>query len=124
MSLVSYSFTQPYFEYIEGLAYNVIPGTVTLTFDSSASTDPADYRVRAIGGILDSDFDIGFTVLQPNPTLAVSGLTATLTVPVTMDSNCYMSFYYQGSILNFQIRANEDTTYETPAIFEGLPYLN
>lgn len=123
MSLVSYSFTQPYFLYIELEAYNVIPATVTLNFSSAASTNPADYAALAIGGILDSDLPLGFTMLQPNPTLSVSGSTAILTMPITMDSNCYMFFYYQGLELNFKLRANQDTTYETPAIFEGLPLL-
>lgn len=118
--LVSYSYTQPYYEYIEYVEYNVVPSVVTLTFDTEPSSDPADYRSVATGGGLDIDVDISFS--EYNQTFSADGNSVELTMPVTMSGNCYMYFYYQGSLLNFRLRAAVDSSYETPAIFQGLEY--
>lgn len=113
----SYTFTQPYFEYIEQLAYNVISGTVTLTFDSPPSSDPADYIGKAVQGILMYNVPLNFQ--QYDMTLSVSGNTATLTFPINMDTNCYFQLYYQGSALPFHMFCSEDYSYETPSIWIG-----
>lgn len=117
---VSYDYQQPYYQYIENYSYDVIPGTVTLTFDSAPSTDPADYKMTTAQGILMFSEMVGFTTYDG--TLALSGNTATLTLPINMDTGVVMQFYYQGVALPFRIRANEDYSYETPAIFQGVAY--
>lgn len=117
---LSYSITQPYYLYIENYEYNVIPGVITLTFDTVPSHTPADYRMVAVQGILMNTETVGFTTYDQ--TLSFSGNTASLTVPINMDSNTYMQFYYQDSPLPFRILCAQDITYETPAIFKGLPY--
>ena len=118
--LLSYSYTQPYYVYVENLEYNVVPGTLTLNFDSSASSDPNDYLCIAEGGELDNQTNIRFSLYDQ--TLAIDGSSSVLTLPVTMSGNCLIYVYYQGSLLNFRIRANIDFSRETPAIFEGLAY--
>ncbi len=117
MAFISYTFTQPYYVYQENWKYNVIPGTITLTFDTDASVTPSDYRVEATQGKLMYTVQIGFSYIDS--TLSTSGVNATLTLPINMDSNAYIQVYYQGSKLNFLIRCSEDFSYETPAIFEG-----
>jgi len=117
---LSYSYVNPYLLYIENLAYNVQPGIVTLTFDSPPSTNAADYQVIATQGILMYTVPIGFSTLDGS--LVLSGNTAILTLPINMDTNAYMQFYYQGAELPFRIRCNQDPTYQLPAIFQGLAY--
>lgn len=111
----SYTFTQPYFKYIENLEYNVIPGTVTLTFDSPPSSAPGDYTGAAMQGVLMYTENLFFQ--QYDNTLSISGNTATLTLPINMDSNCYIQLSYQGTKLPFHILCEQDPTYQRPAIW-------
>ena len=120
MAFLSYTFTQPYFKYVENWEYDVIPGTITLTFDSTPSSEPSDYYMSTSGGIIMYQERVGFSTYDQ--TLVFDGNNVTLTVPINMDTNIYMQFYYQGNPLPFRIRADQDTTYETPAIFVGLPF--
>lgn len=115
----SYSITQqPYYIYVEYLKYNVVPGVITITFDSSASSNPADYLMIASGGNLDAQIQFGFSTVDS--TFLYSGDSVSLTVPVTMGFGVNMQFYYQGTALPFQIRCNQDPLYVVPAIFMGL----
>lgn len=118
--LLSYSYTQPYYIYVENLKYNVVPGTLTLNFDTGASSDANDYLCIAEGGDLNNQTNIRFSLYDQ--TLVVNGNSAVLTLPVTMSGNCLIYIYYKGVLLNFRVRANIDFSYETPAIFEGLAY--
>jgi hypothetical protein len=120
-SLLSYVVTQqPYYNYIQYVAYNVIGGVVTLTFDSPPSSTSTDYLAIAKGGTLDAQFTFGFDTIDGS--LVISGNTATLTLPIVIDNNCYVNFYYQGAQLGLVLRAKENYRYTTPAIFELFPY--
>lgn len=119
---LSYTYTQPYYYYVEQLLYNVIPGTVTLTFDSTPSSDPADYQMVASQGILMFTEMFGFNILPPKPTITFSGNTVTLTMPINMDTGVVMQIFYQGSKLPFHIVCTEDFSYETPSIWVGKPF--
>lgn len=114
---LSYSFTQPYYLYVQYLKYNVFPANVTLTFDSTPSSDPADYIMYSKGGITMVPQQFGFTTLDGS--LSISGNNVTLVMPITMDSDIYLTFSYQGNMLPFYIRCNQDYTYTTPAILKG-----
>ena len=116
---LSYSFTQPYYIYVEMLEYNVVPSNITLTFDTPPSTNPSDYQAVITNGIIMFEEAIGFSTV--NNTLQFSGNTVILTLPINVDSNAYVKFYYQTALLPFTIRAAQDPTSETPAIFQGLP---
>lgn len=119
-NFLSYTFTQPYYRYIEEFEYNVIPATVTLTFDDVPSTSPNDYLMQAYQGILMYTVNVKFQ--QYDNTLSFSGNTAILTLPINIDSNAYVQFFYENSRLPFHILASEDVTYQTPAIFIGKAY--
>ncbi len=115
----SYSITQqPYYIYVEYLKYNVVPGIITITFDSAPSTNQADYLMKAYGGNLDANIQFGFSTVDS--TFQLSGNSVILTVPTSMGFGVYMQFYYQGATLPFQIRCNQDPLYVVPAIFVGL----
>ena len=115
----SYSFTQPYYLYVEMLKYNVIPSNITLNFDSLPSTNPSDYQAIITNGIIMFEEAIGFSTIDN--TLQFSGNSVIITLPINIDTNAYIKFYYQTSLLPFTIRAAQDPTYQTPAIFLGLP---
>lgn len=122
MTLVSYQVTQqPYYYYVQYLAYNVIGGIIQLVFSSPASTSPTDYKAIAKGGLYsDSQFQFGFDYIDDS--LIVDNDTVTLQMPTVIGGNCYVELYYQGSQLPIILRADEDYRYTQPAIFRILPY--
>lgn len=117
---VSHTITQPYYIYVQYLKYNVVPGVITLTFDSPPSQFAEDYIATAIGGSLDAQFTFGFSPV--GNTLSFSGDTVSLTMPVVMENNCYIQISYRGTELPFRIKAKEDYRYVLPAIFETVAY--
>lgn len=120
MAYSSYALTQPYYLYVQYLKYNVVPGVVTLTFDSTPSSNPADYSAVLLGGILSAPITLGFSDIDG--TLSISGLTVALTMPVVAEFNSYIQVSYQGQKLPFHVRCKEDYRYTVPAIFTGIAY--
>lgn len=120
MSYISYSIIQPFYRYIQYYAYNVVPGVITLTFDSPPSTNPADYSAILLGGILSAPLLLGFSTVDNS--LVFNGNSVSLTCPVVAEFNSYLQFSYQGSKLPFHIRAAEDYRFTQPAIFKGIAY--
>lgn len=114
----SYSITQPYYEYVEYLKFNVIPGTITLTFDEPPSTNVIDYSYVLLQGILMFTDYVGVSELDES--IVFSGNTATITAQINADSNCYLQVYYEGQPLPFHIFCKQDKTYNTPAIWTGI----
>ena len=114
----SYQLTQPYYVYIEENAYNVVPGIITLIFDSVPSSNPSDYQMLAENGILPVGQPFGFSTYDN--TFSNSGNSVSLTVPITMDTNATMRFFYQDNELPFRVLAAVNPRSLTPAIFTGL----
>jgi hypothetical protein len=120
MAYSSYTLTQPYYQYVEYLKYNVIAGIITLTFDSTPSSDPADYSATLLGGTLSAPMTLGFSTVDGS--LSISSLSVALTMPVVAENNSYIQISYQGEKLPFHVRCKEDYRYTQPAIFTGISY--
>lgn len=118
MTYISHTITQPYYQYIEEVEYNVIPAVVNILFDAPPSNNPADYYFFADGGLFGVPFP--YTPSLVDQSLVINGNTASITMPVTYCANCWMFFYYQGVQL-FGLRALTDPSHVAPAIWINIP---
>lgn len=118
MSFTGFSFTQPFFRYVEEVEYNVVPATVELLFSAPPSHDVTDY-ISEISGI-SFEVPVNLKFSSVDGTIEFSGNSVILTLPVTLQDDGYIKISYQGSYLPFILRANNDPSHETPAIIVDL----
>lgn len=123
-NVTSVIITQPYYFYQEENYYNVIPAILTLNFDVLPSQTPGDYTAIAdFGSVYIQTFNsftlynISINGVPNNATISFSGNTVSLTMNITYDTNCSVSVYYLSQKIPFTFLAQQDPTYDTPAIW-------